>query len=642
MNSAAEAAFLSWNFEPLQLGFLALAAGLYGRGWIKLNRQVPHRFPVWRLGCYLGGILTLFLALASPLDAFASLLLLAHMTQHLMLTMVAAPLLLLGAPMLPMLCGLPRIVAREVVGPFLSWPFLRKVGNLLTHPVFAWLAFVISNVVWHAPPLYELALRSPAWHKVEHLCFLGTALLFWWFVIQPWPSRPRWPRWAVVPYLLLADLQNTALSAFLSFYESVLYPTYAAAPRLGRLTALEDQAGAGALMWVPGSMIFLIPVTRIAVDFLSRKRRMSALPPRVRPPQPPRERLDLLRLPVIRGKYFRQTLQIALLVLAALVVLDGLRGPQTSAMNLAGVLPWTHWRGFTVVALLMVGNLFCMACPFTFVRDLGRRFLPARLAWPRALRSKWIAVALIVLYLWSYEIFDLWDNPAATAWIILGYFLAAFLIDGFFRKASFCKYVCPIGQFHFVQSLVSPFEIKVREPEACAACRTHDCIKGNEQQRGCELQLFQPRKSGNMDCTFCLDCVKACPKDNVGMLPVWPGGDLLHDSFRSSVGKYSRRPDLAALMLVLVFGAFANAAGMLVPVLRLAEKYPLPVTGVVLFLALTVAPLGAAIICGWLSRLLGGIRTKLSEVIGNQVPALVPLGFSMWLAHFLFHLFTAS
>ena len=642
MNSAAEAAFLSWNFEPLQTGFLALAALVYFRGWRKLHRQVPHRFPLWRLGCYQAGLLAIFLAIASPLDAFGSLLLLAHMTQHLLLTMAAAPLLLLGAPMLPILCGLPRAVTREAIGPFLGWRPLQRLGHFLTHPVVAWMAFITSNVIWHLPPMYELALRSPAWHKVEHLCFLGTAVLFWWFVIQPWPSRSRWPEWVAIPYLLLADLQNTALSAFLSFYESVLYPTYAAAPRLGNLTALEDQAGAGALMWVPGSIMFIIPAAGIAIRYLSPKRRKAVPPPAPKPPEPKRAPFDLLRLPVLRHPHFRRSLQVTLLLVAILVVWDGLRGPQTSATNLAGVLPWTHWRGFTVVALLAVGNLFCMACPFTFVRDLGRKFLPARVAWPRALRSKWIAVGLIVAYLWSYEIFDLWDKPAATAWIILGYFLAAFLIDGFFRGASFCKYVCPIGQFHFVQSLVSPFEVKVREPDACASCRTHDCIKGNAQQRGCELQLFQPRKSGNMDCTFCLDCVKACPKDNVGLLPVWPGADLLKDDIRSGVGKYSRRPDLAALMLVLVFGAFANAAGMVVPVLRMAEQTPAAVMGGILLFALTGVPLGAACLGGWLARRLGGIPAKVSVVICQLVPALVPLGFSMWVAHFIFHLFTAS
>jgi polyferredoxin len=208
------------------------------------------------------------------------------------------------------------------------------------------------------------------------------------------------------------------------------------------------------------------------------------------------------------------------LLIAAAIVLDGLLGPEISPMNLAGVLPWTHWRAITVIGLLAIGNLFCMACPFTFVRDLGRKILPTRLRWPRALSSKWVAVGLIVIYLWAYEAFDLWDKPAITALIILGYFLAALLIDGFFGGASFCKFVCPIGQFHFVQSLASPFEVKVRRPDVCASCRTFDASRATSRNADANLQLFQPRKSGNMDCTFCLDCIKACPHDNVGIIAV--------------------------------------------------------------------------------------------------------------------------
>ena len=147
-------------------------------------------------------------------------------------------------------------------------------------------------------------------------------------------------------------------------------------------------------------------------------------------------------------------------------------------MNLAGVLPWIHWRGFVVLGLLAAGNLFCMACPFTLPRTLARRWLPQGWRWPRRLRSKWLAVVLLVLFLWAYEAFTLWDSPWWTAWIALGYFVAAFVVDGFFRGGAFCKYLCPIGQFNFVQSLVSPLEVRVRDPDVCAACRTRDCIRG--------------------------------------------------------------------------------------------------------------------------------------------------------------------
>ena len=196
------------------------------------------------------------------------------MIQHLLLMMVVPPLLLLGAPLLPLLRGLPRPVLQGL-GPFFASTVLQRLGHFLTHPLVGLLAFTVSNVAWHVPSLYELALRSEFWHDVQHVFFLSTGLLFWWPVVQPWPSRLRWPRWTMIPYLLFADIQNTALSAFLIFSERVLYPTYAAVPRLWGITALDDQAAAGAIMWVPGSVIFLIPVAVLAIRLLDSPRTRS-------------------------------------------------------------------------------------------------------------------------------------------------------------------------------------------------------------------------------------------------------------------------------------------------------------------------------------------------------------------------------
>src|SRR5262249_32099003 len=183
------------------------------------------------------------------------------------------------------------------------------------------------------------------------------------------------------------------------------------------------------------------------------------------------------------------------------------------------------------------------------------------------------------VFLWAYEAFALWDSPWWTAWIAVGYFAAALVVDGLFRGAAFCKYVCPIGQFNFVQSLVSPLEVAVRDADVCAACRTKDCIRGRDGIPGCELHLFQPRKAGNMDCTACLDCAHACPHDNIGVLAIPPGRDLWLDPVRSGVGSFGRRTDLAALVVVLVFGAFANAAGMVAPVVAWRD-WPCSAVGV--------------------------------------------------------------
>ena len=165
---------------------------------------------------------------------------------------------------------------------------------------------------------------------------------------------------------------------------------------------------------------------------------------------------------LLRASYGRRVLQAVLLFLAAIVIADGFFGHPMAPMNLAGVLPWTYARAFVVLALMAAGNLFCMACPFTLPRELGRKLGFATRHWPRALRNKWLAVGLLVLFFLACEVFELWDRPLVTAWILVGYFVTAFAVDTLFRGASFCKYVCPIGQFNFIGSLVSPLEVRVR------------------------------------------------------------------------------------------------------------------------------------------------------------------------------------
>jgi hypothetical protein len=318
-------------------------------------------------------------------------------------------------------------------------------------------------------------------------------------------------------------------------------------------------------------------------------------------------------------------------------------------MNLAGVLPWIHWRGPLILALLIVGNVFCMACPFMAPRLLARKLLPQPFTWPRQLRNKWAAVVLLGLFLWAYEAFSLWDSPWWTAWIAVGYFAGALVIDGFFRGAVFCKYLCPIGQFNFVQSLLSPWEVKVRDPEVCTHCRTKDCIRGNATARGCELDLFVPRKASNLDCTLCLDCIRACPHDNIGIIAGPPGHELGHDARRSGVGRFSKRPDLAALVLLLVFGAYANAAGMVGPMGEWQERLrmqwglqsPFWVVSAFYLLALTALPLTMVGTAAALSRWWGQSATAWRETAIRYSYALAPLGFAMWLSHYSFHFLTS-
>lgn len=369
---------------------------------------------------------------------------------------------------------------------------------------------------------------------------------------------------------------------------------------------------------------------------------------------------DLLKLPVLgrflQQKHARTMLAVPMLLVSVAMILQGLMGPTLAPKNLATVLTWVHFRGALVLALLCAGNLFCMACPFMLVRNAMRRFVKPRLNWPRALRNKWIPVALFALVLFCYELFSLWSSPWLTAWVILGYFAVVLVIDGLFKHATFCKYVCPIGQFNFMAATASPLEVAVREPAVCDSCGTKDCIRGRREadselvilQRGCELALFQPAKVGNMDCTFCLDCVHACPHDNVGILSRLPAGELMSDPQRSGVGLFSRRKDIAALAIVFCFGALMNAFGMVSPVYAveawlgrlLHVQQEAPVLGLLFAVFLVVEPallLGGA---AWITRAWAGVQGAWLSVTVRYTYSIVPLGFGMWLAHYGYHFFT--
>jgi polyferredoxin len=356
--------------------------------------------------------------------------------------------------------------------------------------------------------------------------------------------------------------------------------------------------------------------------------------------------LDVLRMPLVgallRWQYLRVALQTALLAIAAAIVLHGVFGPQVGPMNLSTVLTSVHWRGLLVAAVLVLGNLFCTACPMILVRDGARRLhLPQR-SWPRPLRRKWLGLGLLVLVLFSYELFNLWELPRATAWLVVGYFGLALVTDLTFKGASFCKYVCPIGQFNFIASTLAPATLEVRRAETCRTCATADCIKGRYDvaeplrlvQRGCELGLFLPTKVGNLDCTLCFDCVQACPHDNIALAARLPGAELLDAGRRSAIGRLTQRADIAALAIVFTFAALVSAFAMTAPAyeFNLALLFVFGLV-VIPFVLLT----GAATVTRTLSR---QPARDLGATLVNFAYVLVPLGLSIWIAHYGFHLLT--
>jgi cytochrome c oxidase assembly factor CtaG len=245
---------------------LALALGAAAAWYLANARRPPARLPAWRVASFVGGAAAILVALGPPLDARAEASLTAHMLQHLLLTSVAAPLIVLGRPVTLLLkTTSTRSWARSVVRS--------RAFGVLTHPVVAWVLFVGAMYAAHIGPLYEAALRSPAWHAAEHSLFLATALLFWLPVAGETPAPNRLGHGARLLYLALAMPAEGFLALAIFSAGEVLYPAYAGPGALG------DQRSAAALLWIIGDLVFLAALVLAALawkaDEEARQRRIE-------------------------------------------------------------------------------------------------------------------------------------------------------------------------------------------------------------------------------------------------------------------------------------------------------------------------------------------------------------------------------
>src|SRR5579871_1882999 len=265
MSAALQLAAASWNFPVALTLVLFLPVPFYLRGWLRLRSSAVDAIPLWRAISFLIGIFFLWLALASPLSTLDDTLLTAHMLQHLLLMTFAPPLLWLGAPVMPFLHGLPQWLVRKIIGPILRAPAIQKLGATLVRPSVALVISSAALIGWHIPSAFTLGLQSESWHIVEHTTFLFAGLIFWWPVIQPWPSQHTRPRWPILLYLFLATLPCDVLSAFLVFSDRIVYPVYLATSRPGGFSVLSDQQLAGSLMWTCISILYLIPAAILTV-----------------------------------------------------------------------------------------------------------------------------------------------------------------------------------------------------------------------------------------------------------------------------------------------------------------------------------------------------------------------------------------
>ncbi|GGR28192.1 4Fe-4S ferredoxin [Deinococcus ruber] len=370
-------------------------------------------------------------------------------------------------------------------------------------------------------------------------------------------------------------------------------------------------------------------------------------------------RRDVLALPglraLVRWRYARLLLQLPLLALALLAVYDGFSGSQLAGLNVATVSVWVQYRGLLALSLLLVGNVFCAACPLLLTRGPSRvlkRLLPQR-TWPRFLRNKYLTLALTLLFLYSYEAFALWASPWLTAWLIVSYFAAALLTDSVFPAGTFCRYVCPLGNFNFALSSVSPTLIQAKDLSICASCTSKACLHGrtipqehlaatphdfstlpalplNGQSGtvtlpGCETRLYVPTMTSTQDCTLCLNCVRACPEDNVGLMLRSPLAEAVQTRPRT---------DLALLLVLLTWAGLVNAFAMTPPYFLLARwlattlgTHNEPVLLALILLSTLATGLGLTLLAARLSGL----------TLRTLAPLLMPLALAVWGGHALYH-----
>jgi len=247
---------------------LIFAAVVYLRGWVRVRRLDRDSVGGWHAASFALGLLFIWIATASPLAALDHDMLTAHMVQHLLLMTFAPPLILLGASLKTFVYGLPHRFV-QVVGQLFKSTGLHQVSSALTHPAICWLGAASTLIAWHIPAMFMLGLRSQTWHGIEQVSFLATGLLFWWLVVQPWPTVSKWPELSMLLYLFLATLPCDILSGLLVFCDRVIYPVYFFSAQPFGLSALEDQQCAGALMWTCVTLVYLIAGASVTACLLS-------------------------------------------------------------------------------------------------------------------------------------------------------------------------------------------------------------------------------------------------------------------------------------------------------------------------------------------------------------------------------------
>ena len=246
----------TWGWEPYVWFALILSAWLYIRGLRRMWRDGRGSgVKAWEAWCYAAGWVALFVALVSPLHPWGRVLFAAHMTQHEILMLVAAPLVVLGRPILVFLKALPREWAQGL-GQLANRRWWLAVWRAISNPFAAWLIHAAALWIWHVPALFQATIDNDVVHTVQHASFLGSALLFWWAVMH---GRNRAAMFGMaVLYQFTTALHSGLLGVLITFADTLIYPAYRDTTQSWGLTPLEDQQLGGLIMWIPAGIVYVI------------------------------------------------------------------------------------------------------------------------------------------------------------------------------------------------------------------------------------------------------------------------------------------------------------------------------------------------------------------------------------------------
>jgi putative membrane protein len=267
---------VTWTFEPLTVALLLASGVMYVVGVRAAWRQAGtgSGFRGWQVGAFAGGMLALAIALISPLAWLSEVLFSAHMTQHELLMLVAAPLLVIGQPLLAFLWAMPG-GRRAAVARTFRRPWVVAGWQRLTNPLTIFILHGVTLWIWHVPALFEWALHNEAVHAVQHLAFVLTASLFWWGMVHGRYGRAGYG--IGVLYVFLTAIHSAVLGALLTVAPSAWYRSYEATAAVRRIDALADQQLAGLVMWVPSGVIFIVVGLALAAAWLGESERRVRL-----------------------------------------------------------------------------------------------------------------------------------------------------------------------------------------------------------------------------------------------------------------------------------------------------------------------------------------------------------------------------